>query len=151
MELCGRAGTPVPAEFAKPNASKYNARKKELDGFTFDSAGEAEAYRYLKRDESIGVIRNLELQPRYVLQVCTHHVTSDAIKRRTKAGSQKARNVVYVPDFRFLDQNGDTHVIDFKGFQTATYKVKRSIFREKYPNVIFEEWTRETLKELNDR
>lgn len=148
-EIYQRTGKPAPQSLCLlPVVQKYNARKKMVDGHLFDSTGEAEAYRLLCVWETAGAITNLWLQPRFVLQVCTHAITSTKIKASTKKGYRKARNVVYVPDFRFL-RDGKTHVVDFKGFQTQAYKIKRSLFRERYPDIVFEEWTRSTLKEMS--
>lgn len=140
VELCGRAGTPVPQGYEKPDASKFNSRKKELDGHTFDSTGEAEAYRYLKRDEACGIISKLELQPRFILQ--------DAFK---DSSGLRHRAIEYVADFRFLDINGDSEIVDYKGFRTPVYKIKLKMLRAKYPDLKFTEWDRETLKALRGR
>lgn len=148
-ELYTRVGRAAPPEIAAPLASKYGAQKKTLDGHTFDSTGEADCYVYLKHLESIGVIHELQLQPRYLLQELTHAVTSERIKASTKKGWRKARNIFYVPDFRFVDSRGGIHVMDFKGFQTAAYKIKSGMFRENYPDIIFEEMSRAQLRQLN--
>lgn len=50
---------------------KYGAKKKIVDGFTFDSTKEASRYQELKLREFAGEIRNLELQPRFHLDVLT--------------------------------------------------------------------------------
>jgi hypothetical protein len=136
-ELYARVGRAAPPEIAAPVGSKYGSRKKEVDGHLFDSTGEAEAYRYLKRDESAGIISKLELQPVYVLQ---HSFASGAAKHRA---------ITYRADFRFIDCNGQTHVIDYKGFRTEVYKLKLKMFRALYHDIIFEEWDRAKLRELN--
>lgn len=147
-ELYQRTGMTLPQFLGAGQGSKYNARKKMVDGHIFDSTGEAEAYRLLCVWEAAGAIATLVLQPRFVLQECSHAITSTKIKASTKKGWRKARNVVYVPDFQF-SRDGKTHVVDFKGCQTEAYKIKRSLFRERYPEIVFEEWTRNTLKEMS--
>ena len=47
---------------------KYNARKKEVDGVTFDSSREAARYVQLRAMERAGQITHLKLQPSFVLQ-----------------------------------------------------------------------------------
>ena len=48
---------------------KYNARKVEIDGITFDSLKEANRYSELKLLEKAGLIKDLTLQPRFNLKV----------------------------------------------------------------------------------
>jgi len=132
-------GRPAPAGIAAPDASKYNARKKVIDGYTFDSTGEARAYRLLKSWEACGAVRNLELQPVYVLQPAM----------RIDGKTQRA--IKYVPDFRFqrgCGEGSETVVVDFKGMRTPAYRLKAKMFRALYPDVHFEEWDRARLKEL---
>ena len=49
--------------------NKFNARKTEVDGITFDSAAEARRWCELKILEKAGEIRNLERQLRIPLHV----------------------------------------------------------------------------------
>ncbi len=137
-KLYRRVGVKAPVDIASgPPANKYNARKKLVSGILFDSTGEAEAYRYLRRDELLGIIFKLELQPTYVLQAAF----------RDSAGKHH-RQIVYRADFRFVDGSGAIHVIDFKGMRTAIFLLKLKLFRAKYPDIIFEQWTKATLKRL---
>ena len=48
--------------------NKYGARKTVIDGITFDSKREAIRYQELKLLERAGEIKDLELQPKYILQ-----------------------------------------------------------------------------------
>jgi len=50
---------------AKKN--KYNAKKRSLDGITFDSMREATRYLQLKRRQDSGEISELKCHPRYQL------------------------------------------------------------------------------------
>lgn len=122
-------GIQPPADISSAKPSKYSARKKEIDGHIFDSTGEAEAYRVLKQWERAGAITNLELQPTYILQPKQPNI----------------RQVAYRPDFQFM-RDGRQVVIDFKGMKTPVYRLKIKLFRSKFPFVVFEEWTRETLR-----
>ncbi len=140
-KLCEQAKAPLPAgmEQAAP-PHKFNARKKELDGHKFDSTGEATAYQILRSWELAKAISGLKLQPRFVIQKCTHFEVSSKRPR-----PHKARDVVYVPDFEF-QRAGDRVVVDYKGVLTTAYRIKVRMFREQYPEIRFEEWTRETLR-----
>jgi hypothetical protein len=135
QELCARAGISPLAGPGQRKAHKYNAVKKEVDGVTFDSAGEARAGSLLMLWEKAGAISKLERQPRYTLM--DGYV--DPVGR-------KVRPMQYVPDFRFI-RAGQTVVVDFKGMKTEAYKLKAKLFRQRYPDLQFEEWTLETLKQ----
>lgn len=135
QELCARAGISPLAGSGERKAHKYNATKKTVDGVTFDSSGEARAYQLLTLWEKAGAISNLERQPRYVL-----------MEGYTTGGGVRIRPMEYVPDFRF-QRAGQTVVVDFKGVRTEAYKIKAKLFRQRYPDLVFEEWTLATLKQ----
>ena len=135
QELCARAGISPLAGSGQRKVHKYNATKKTVDGVTFDSAGEARAGSLLMLWEKAGAIQSLERQPRYTL-----------MDGYVDATGRKIRDMVYVPDFRFT-RNGQTVVVDFKGMKTEAYKLKAKLFRQRYPDLVFEEWTLETLKQ----
>lgn len=128
-----RAGQAPPADLGeiKP-VSKYNARKKEIDGHVFDSCAEALAYQELKLQEAAGMIAHLELQPRFLLQAGF----------RDSAGKQW-RRIEYVADFKFLRKTGYPFqwvVADVKGVKTPTFRLKEKMFRERFPNINLEIW-----------
>lgn len=109
--------------------SKYGNVRTEVDGITFDSAREAREYAILKLLAQSGDITDLVLQPRFPLQDSgTGAVT----------GLQR-RPVVYVADFAYTDRQGRRVVVDVKGFRTKEYRIKVKLFRERYPELIFEE------------
>lgn len=102
---------------------KYGAKKTEVDGITFDSNAEAKRYKELKLLERCGAIKNLSLQPRFMLQegfVNTHT-------------GKKERAIEYVGDFMY-SEGSETIVEDCKGFKTSDYKIKRKLFLFKYQN-----------------
>ena len=101
--------------------SKYNAKKKVVDGHTFDSKREAERYCELKLFLRAKEIKNLELQPRFLLQ--------DGFV--DKQGN-KHRKIEYVADFMYVDKSGKTVVEDVKGVLTDVYKIKKKIFLKIY-------------------
>lgn len=102
---------------------KYGAKKTEVDGITFDSKSEAKRYQELKLLERGGAIKNLSLQPRFLLQEGFVNIHT----------GKKERAIEYVADFQY-DENGITIVEDVKGFKTSDYKIKRKLFLFKYQN-----------------
>lgn len=109
--------------------SKYGNVRTEVDGITFDSAREAREYAILKLLAQSGDITDLVLQPRFPLQ----DGNTDAV-----TGLQR-RPVTYVADFAYTDRQGRRVVVDVKGFRTKEYRIKVKLFRERYPELIFEE------------
>ncbi len=101
--------------------SKYNAKKSTVDGHTFDSIREAERYRELKLLERGKEIRNLVLQPRFLLQ--------DKFKDKTGTTHRK---IEYVADFLYIDKAGRNIVEDVKGVLTDVYKIKKKMFLKIY-------------------
>lgn len=97
---------------AKP--SKYHARRTTVDGVVFDSAKEAREYTRLRLAVKAGTIRDLRLQPAFVLHatdgtpVCT-----------------------YRADFRYVDEAG-VHVVDVKGMRTPVYLLKKKLVEAEY-------------------
>ncbi len=135
-ELYQRAGRVPPQEIASTAPEKVsNTRRKVVYGIEFRSTLEADAYQLLSTWQSAGQITNLRCQPRYLLQ--------PKMRRDGKA----IRCIEYVADFEF-HRDGKTVVIDAKGFRMPVYRIKRKMFLALYPNLIFEEWTRETLREM---
>jgi hypothetical protein len=101
--------------------SKYKAKKTEVDGITFDSKAEAKRYQELKLLERGGAIKNLSLQPRFMLQ-------EGFINLHT---GKKERAIEYVADFMY-SEGSETIVEDVKGMKTSDYKIKRKLFIKKY-------------------
>ena len=101
--------------------SKYNAKKTVVDGLEFDSIRESERYRELKPLEKAKEIRNLELQPRFLLQQ----------KFKDKQGNTH-RKIEYVADFMYIDKDDKKIVEDVKGMMTGVYKLKKKLFLNLY-------------------
>ncbi len=136
LTLYERSKLQPPPELARPDASKFNARKKCLDGIMFASTLEAEAYVLLKSWERTGAIAALELQPAFELQ------------GRFKVDGKYLRSIKYVADFRVTDKDGTVRVIEVKGVRTPVFNMKLKMFRLKFPDVILEIWNRDTLRGL---
>ena len=90
--------------------SKYNAKKVVIDGVKFDSQAEGRRYRKLKLLEKAGVIQELELQPRYDMEL------------------NGVKICFYKADFRYIE-DGELVVEDVKGMLTDIYKLKRKMMK----------------------
>lgn len=104
---------------ARKGYSKYSAKKTVVDGVTFDSKRESERYIELKTLVKAGVIRDLELQPKFELQP------------GFECKGKKYRPIIYKADFAYME--GDTYVVeDVKGMETDVFKLKRKLFIRKF-------------------
>lgn len=90
--------------------NKYNARKCVIAGETFDSMGEGKRYQVLKLLERAGRIRNLMLKP-------------PALKLAVNG----VKVCEYRPDFSYTDGTGAVIYEDFKGVETAVFKLKKKL------------------------
>ena len=105
-------------------SSKYNAKKTVIDGVTFDSRKEGRRYRELRLLEKSGVIKDLCLQPRFLLQ--------EAYSKNGRA----VRKIEYIADFSYYDLEKDKFVVeDVKGIKTDVYRLKKKIFEYKYSDL----------------
>jgi hypothetical protein len=121
--------------------SKYNIgqdagsrARRTVDGILFASAKEARAYVSLKIAQERGLIADLELQPRFLLQAAF----------RDEHG-KKHRKIEYVADFQFLrcfpDHMPDERVVvDTKGVATQVWRLKEKLFRARYSYLKLEIW-----------
>ena len=90
--------------------NKYNARKTEYNGMTFDSRKELTRYKELELLERAGEISNLRRQVEFEL-----------IPKQP--GERKA---VYTADFVYTE-NGKEIVEDVKGMKTRDYIIRRKL------------------------
>ena len=109
-----------------PKKHKYNAKLVKINGFKFDSKKEANRYLELKFLEKAGKIKDLKLQPCFLLQEGFYYQ------------GRAIRQITYKADFEYV-QDGKRVVEDVKGFKTDVYKLKKKLFLKKYPDVIFKE------------
>ena len=101
--------------------SKYNNRKVELDGFTFDSQKEARRYTELKLLVRVGEISELELQKSFVL--------AESVKFNNEPRAKPA--IRYVADFAYME-NGVMIVEDVKSKATKSlhvYRMKKHLMK----------------------
>ena len=132
-----RQGVPyAPNEVPAPKPTKYNSRKKFLDGHTFDSTAEARFYQELALQQRAGAIADLELQPRFLLQAGFRG-----------SDGRWNRKIEYVADFRFLRINPDNMpdrvvAVDVKCRATMTpaARIKHKMMQLKFPTIALELW-----------
>jgi hypothetical protein len=109
---------------AKQKKLKYHNQITYVDGITFDSKRESERYSELKFMQMAGLINQLELQPKFVLQ--------EGFKKNGKA----IKAITYKADFMYWDNElKQTVVEDVKGYKTQTFRLKQKMFEEKYPGL----------------
>lgn len=100
---------------------KYHNKNVIVDGIKFDSKAEAKRYKELVLEEKAGHIKNLRLQPDFLLQ--------DKFKYRGKI----QRALKYIADFEYFDVSKGVYVVeDVKGAETEAFKIKRKLFLKLY-------------------
>lgn len=107
--------------------NKYHNTKTTLDGIKFDSKRESKRYSELLLLERGKVIKDLELQPEFILQLPF-----------TDAMGNKHRAITYRADFQYKEK-GKIIVEDCKGMRTDVYKIKKKLFLYAYQDVEFRE------------
>ena len=117
-------------EILRVRYSKYKNVKVVIDGIKFDSKKEARRYEELKLLQLGGKVSNLELQPKFELQMGFRDINT----------GKKERAINYIADFQYRDEVGNLIVEDVKGMKTDVYKLKRKMFLAKYQDeIIFRE------------
>lgn len=101
--------------------SKFGNVKKEKLGQVFDSGHEAKFYPELLLMEAAGKIFQLELQPKYRIEVAGKYICT------------------YKGDYKFSDERGKEICFDPKGAKTPVYRLKIKLAKALFPNVEFTE------------
>jgi hypothetical protein len=108
----------------KKAANKYHNKKVIYDGIKFDSAKEANYYLKFSLMQEAGIIKDLELQKKFILQ------------KGYTINNKKRREIAYYADFCYISTKDDKyHVIDVKSPATAkdkVYRLKKKLFEYKY-------------------
>lgn len=112
---------------AKERNKKYGAKKIEINGIVFDSIMEGRFYLYLLQRMADGEVENFDRQITFELQP----------KFRSKFDGKLIRAINYIADFVVTMTDGTEYVIDVKGEETDTFKIKRKLFEYKYPDKYF--------------
>lgn len=97
--------------------TEWIIKKHNLDivGTRFDSVAEGEYYQLLLQQRQYGEIKDFECHPKFVLQ-------------------DKPR-ITYIADFMVTELDGSKRVVDIKGVETSTFRVKLKLFQAKYPTL----------------
>jgi hypothetical protein len=101
--------------------SKYGAKRVEVDGIVFDSKLESQYYLHLKELKAAGVVKHFELQPEFIL-----------MEKFYKRGIL-FRQIKYKADFHVWYTDGEEHIVDVKGMETADFKIKRKLYEKQFP------------------
>lgn len=110
--------------------SKYHNEPVVVDGIRYDSRNEMLRHNFLKMMEQTGEISNLRyhvnytLIPKGVADVTLHFPDGD---RHIKMHFDRTR--YYEADFVYVNKKGEEIVEDFKGFETETFKQKRTLMK----------------------
>ena len=108
--------------------SKHNNIEAVVDGIKFHSIGESERYSQLKKYQKCGLIKNLQLQVKYVLT-----------PKYKKEDGTTVRQSSYTADFVYFNVALDKQVVeDFKGMRTRSYIDKAKQMMDKYDIEIYE-------------
>jgi len=106
------------------NTSSKSKEKRTLNGYTFSSDLEYKFYVYLLSKQEKGIVKNITIQPRYLLQ-----------KKFVKHG-KIYQPIYYIPDFEVEYINGDIINFDTKGFSTPDFLLKAKIWNYVYPDKV---------------
>lgn len=108
---------------------KYHNTKVIYKDIRFSSKKEMRRYITLKQLERAGIIKELELQPKFLLLDTIHY------KGKTYP------KTYYIADFKYFDINRDKYVVeDVKSPITAkdkVYRLKIKMLLAKYPDIDF--------------
>ena len=118
--------------YYRASGSKYNNKKVEFEGITFDSIKEGRRYLELKLLERAGEISNLERQVKFVLIPAQREPDTIGARGGIKKGKLLEREAAYIADFVYTDREGRQVVEDTKGVKTPEYILKRKLMLEKY-------------------
>lgn len=106
------------------NTSKKAKEKRTINGHEFSSDLEYKYYVYLLSQQEEGIVKNIKLQPKFLLQ-----------EKFEKYG-KKIQPINYIADFEVEYTNGDIIIFDTKGMTTPDFQIKRKLFDYKYPDKI---------------
>jgi len=105
--------------FKPAKRAKYNNKRVRVDGILFDSQLEADYYNELKLQLKAGTIRGFCRQPEFVLV----------------EGFAGRKPITYRADFIVFNLDGTAEIIDTKGFETETFRIKHKQFLNKFPGL----------------
>ena len=102
-------------------------KKRTLNGHEFSSDLEFRYYKYLLGLQEQGIVKQIELQPKYILQE----------KYTRKSDNKKILAIYYISDFRTTYMDNSVVVVDTKGNPDNIAILKRKMMEYLYPDVDF--------------
>lgn len=99
---------------------KYGNKKTTYQGYTFDSLAECARYRELELLAAAGVIKRLEVHPKFTL-----------LPSFKDGSGKRHRAVTYSADFAYWE-DGRRIAEDVKGAVTEAFKIKAKLFAYKF-------------------
>jgi hypothetical protein len=107
--------------------SKYNNKRVQADGYTFDSKVEYQRYQELRLLERAGTICDLQVHPVYEL-----------LPTFTDRTGKRHAPVRYEADFSYCEcVSGRGVVEDVKGVRTEVFRIKMKMFLRWYGHLDF--------------
>ena len=103
--------------------NKYKAKPVVIDNIRFASTLEGKYYQELLFLKKAGVVKDIKLQPRFLLQ------------EKFKKDGKLCRPIFYVADFQVKYKDGHTEIVELKGMETQLWRVKQKLFEHKYPKL----------------
>ena len=140
----------MPRRKSRKSASKCGRIKHiktTINGITFDSKLEADYYSYLLQLKANKIVKDIELQPEYILQdkfiiydgqtIFGDDIKFNSLKRKYKLPTIQA--IKYIADFKVTYLDGHIEVIDTKTLisNTPEFKLKKKLLLCKYPTIDF--------------
>lgn len=114
-------------------ARKYHNKKVVYEGIEFDSKKECARYKALLLLEKAGKISDLRLQVPYELIPNIYETELVQLKTKVKEKTRCVQKQVrYIADFVYKDENGNEVVEDVKGSSnilTSEFKLKMKLMR----------------------
>ena len=95
--------------------NKYGARKKTVEGITFDSTAEALFFVTLRDKQKKGSIKEIETQPKVYLT---------------------AAKILYKPDFKITFPDGLQVYVDVKGMALPVFNLKKRLWKSYGPGLL---------------
>lgn len=127
---------------------KYFSKKIRNEYGEFDSKAEFERYLYLKHQEDIGVISDLQRQVKFEIIPKLVKKVEVVLKTKTKEVEKiEEKAAHYTADFCYIDYNGQYIIEELKGGYTknlADYVLRRKLIKQLInrhnEDAHFEEW-----------
>lgn len=107
--------------------NKFNNHKVIIDGHKFDSEKEGNRYLELKALKKNGIIKDLQIHPKFILQ------------EKYRYRGQAVREIDYFADFSYMLDN-EKVVEDVKSWITSkdkVYRLKKKLLLYKYQDIKF--------------